>query len=78
MPLSFQFLKLKRFVILGRKFAKMLAFGNANCGAPVHLPQNGSFCVQLVRGNGDFPARQLQVDFGAQMCRIVDRALTRS
>ena len=78
MPLSFQFLKLKRIAIYYQMFAKMPTFGKASFGASVHLPQNGSFCVQLVRGNGDFPARQLQVDFGAQMCRIVNRALTRS
>ena len=32
----------------------------------------------LYVGNGDFPARQLHVDFGAPMCQSVKRARTRN
>ena len=51
----------KQSATCGAKLANAPPFGKANCGASVHPPQNGGFCVQLIRGNGDFSARQLQV-----------------
>ena len=56
----------------------MLLYGHANCGASVHPPHDGRFFVQLVRAHGHLSARQLQVEFGAPKCQIVDRALTRN
>ena len=65
------FLKLKRFATYGPKIVKAHPFDEASCGASVHLPQNGCFRAQLVRGNGDFPAMQLLLGFGAQDLAVV-------
>ena len=75
---SYRFPDLQQYGIYSPKLAKAPPFDKANSGASVHPPQNGRCCVQVVRRNADFPARQLHVDFGAPMCRIVNRALTRS
>ena len=73
-----RFQVLRQFGVDRPKIGAMLPVGKANCGASTCQPQNGSFCVQAVRGNGAFPARRLQVAFGAPECRIVEKALTRN
>ena len=69
---------LHKTIVFDQKSIPIPPPSHARNGADCTHPQTRRCCVQLVRGHGDFPARQLQVDFGAPKCRIVDRALTRN